>query len=267
MGAGRALRSMGLTRRRFAVAAGVAVLFVAGISVILAAPGHSQAVQDGAVAALLVAAAGTVVVLVRQPGKGGPDLAALVTTGLAGAALATLLPQTQAYLIGYLALAGLGLRAPLRPWAAVAGAVAVFAAMNAGYLLVANGSVTGLMTQDIGLDLFSPSCGPPGSRKNGPVLLSGSPRRLQPRGGQRVSLAAEPGHPAAAQLRERQPARRDRDGRGIRGGGHRGLELARPNARAVMAFPRPAPAPGWPAPGPFGVPGPGSRGCSIRSRS
>jgi hypothetical protein len=44
MGAGRALRSMGLTRRRFAVAAGVAVLFVAGISVILAAPGHSQAV-------------------------------------------------------------------------------------------------------------------------------------------------------------------------------------------------------------------------------
>jgi hypothetical protein len=57
---------------------------------------------------------------------------------LAGAALATLLPQTQAYLIGYLALAGLGLRAPLRPWAAVAGAVAVFAAMNAGYLLVAS---------------------------------------------------------------------------------------------------------------------------------
>ena len=151
MGAGRALRSMGLTRRRIAVAAGIAVLLIAGISVILAAPGHSQAVQDGAVAALLVAAAGTVVVLVRQPGKGGPDLAALVTTGLAGAALATLLPQTQAYLIGYLALAGLGLRAPLRPWAAVAGAVAVFAAMNAGYLLVANGSVTGLMTQDIGL--------------------------------------------------------------------------------------------------------------------
>ena len=94
-GAGRALGSMGLIRRRVAVAAGVAVLLTAGISVILAAPGHSQAVQDGAVAALLVAAAGTVVVLVRQPGKGGPDLAALVTTGLAGA-LATLLPQTQA---------------------------------------------------------------------------------------------------------------------------------------------------------------------------
>jgi hypothetical protein len=168
MGAGRALRSMGLTRRRFAVAAGVAVLFVAGISVILAAPGHSQAVQDGAVAALLVAAAGTVVVLVRQPGKGGPDLAALVTTGLAGAALATLLPQTQAYLIGYLALAGLGLRAPLRPWAAVAGAVAVFAAMNAGYLLVANGSVTGLMTQDIGLVYFRVRAGHQARRRTGP---------------------------------------------------------------------------------------------------
>ena len=62
-----------------------------------------------------------------------------------------LLPQTQAYLIGYLALAGLGLRASLRTWAAIAGALAVFAAMNVAYLLVANGSITGLITQDIGL--------------------------------------------------------------------------------------------------------------------
>lgn len=143
---------MGLTRRRIAVAGGAAVLLVAGLSVILAAPAHSQAVQEGAVAALLVAAAGTVVVLVRRPGTpGGPDLAALITVGLAGAALAALLPQTQAYLIGYLALAGLGLRAPLGRWATVAGALAVFGAMNAGYVLVADGSVTGLITQDIGL--------------------------------------------------------------------------------------------------------------------
>lgn len=149
--AGRALRSRGLTRRRLAVLAGTAVLLVAGLSVILAAPGHSQSVQEGAIAALFVAAAGTVVVLVRRPRAGGPDLAALVVTGLAGAALAFLLPQTQAYLISYLALAGLGLRASLRTWTALLGALAVFAAMNAAYLLVADGSVTGLVTQDIGL--------------------------------------------------------------------------------------------------------------------
>jgi signal transduction histidine kinase len=129
----------------------VAVLLVAGLSVTMAAPGHSLAVQEGALAALLVAAAGTVVVLVRQPGMGGPNLAALVTVGLAGAALAALLPQTQAYLIVYLALAGLGLRARLRLWATVAGALAVFAAMNIAYVLVGSGSVTGLVTQDIGL--------------------------------------------------------------------------------------------------------------------
>jgi signal transduction histidine kinase len=127
------------------------VLVVAALSVILAAPGHSQAVQEGALAALLVAGAGTLVVLVRRPGTGGPDLAAVVTVGLAGAALAALLPQTQAYLITYVALAALGLRATLRPWAAIAGGVAVFGAMNAAYLLVAHGSVTGLITQDIGL--------------------------------------------------------------------------------------------------------------------
>jgi signal transduction histidine kinase len=151
MGIGRALRAMTLTRRRMGVTAGAVVLLVAGLSVILAAPAHPQAVQEGAVAALLVAAAGTAVVLVRRPGTGGPDLAALIAVGLAGAVLAGLLPQTQAYLIGYLALAGLGLRASLRTWAAIAGALVVFAAMNTAYLLVADGSLTGLITQDIGL--------------------------------------------------------------------------------------------------------------------
>ena len=151
IGIGRALGAMSLTRRRMGLTAGAIVVLVAGLSVILAAPAHPQAVQEGAVAALLVAAAGTAMVLVRQPGAGGPDLAALVAVGLAGAVLAGLLPQTQAYLIGYLALAGLGLRASLRTWAAIAGALAVFAAMNAAYLLVADGSLTGLITQDIGL--------------------------------------------------------------------------------------------------------------------
>jgi hypothetical protein len=89
-GIGRALGAMSLTRRRMGVTAGAVVLLVAGLSVILAAPAHSQAVQEGAVAALLVAAAGTAVVLVRQPRTGGPDLAALIAVGLAGAALAGL---------------------------------------------------------------------------------------------------------------------------------------------------------------------------------
>ena len=44
MGVGRALGAMGLTRRRIAVAGGAVVLLVAGLSVILAAPAHPQAV-------------------------------------------------------------------------------------------------------------------------------------------------------------------------------------------------------------------------------
>lgn len=147
----RSASALGLTRRHLVVAAGVAVLLVAGLSVILAALGRPQGVQEGAVAALLVAAAGTVVVLLRRTQGGGPDLIALVVVGLAGTVLAWLLPQTQAYLIVYLAFAGLGLRAPLRTWATIAGLGALFTAMNAAYLLVAKGSVTGLVTQDIGL--------------------------------------------------------------------------------------------------------------------
>ena len=110
-GAGRTLRAAGLTRRRLVVVIGVAVLLVAGLSVILAAPGHPQAVQEGAVAALFVAAAGTIVVLVRSPGAGGPDLAALVAVGLAGAALAGLLPQTPGLLMS---LPGPGRAGPAR---------------------------------------------------------------------------------------------------------------------------------------------------------
>lgn len=148
----RSAFALGPTRRHVVVAVGaVAVLVVAGLSVILAARGHPEGVRDGAAAALLVAAAGTVVVLVRPSRAGGPDLVALLVVGLAGLALALLLPQTQAYLIVYLAFAGLGLRAPLRKGATIAGLVAIFVAMNVGYLLVADGSVTGLVTQDIGL--------------------------------------------------------------------------------------------------------------------
>ncbi|HTX83619.1 MAG TPA: hypothetical protein VME44_15620 [Streptosporangiaceae bacterium] len=46
------------------MAAGSVVLAVAGLSVSLAAPAHSQAVQEGALAALLVAA-GTAAIVTR----------------------------------------------------------------------------------------------------------------------------------------------------------------------------------------------------------
>lgn len=153
MDVGSVLQAVRLTPRRIAVAVGAAGLLVAGFSVILATPGHSQVIQEGAIATLLVVVAGAAAVLVRRPGEGGPSLTALVILGLAGAALAMLLPQTQAYLILYLALAGLGLRTSMRAWPAIATVVAIFAVMNVGYFLFADGSqgVTGWITQDIAL--------------------------------------------------------------------------------------------------------------------
>ena len=140
-----------LTPRRIAVAVGAAGLLVAGFSVILATAGHPPDIQEGAIATLLVVVAGAAAVLVRRPGEGGPSLTALVILGLAGAALAILLPQSQAYLILYLALAGLGLRTSMRAWPAIATVVAIFAFMNVGYFLFTDGSVTGWITQDIAL--------------------------------------------------------------------------------------------------------------------
>jgi signal transduction histidine kinase len=151
MDVGSVLQAVRLTPRRIAVAVGAAGLLVAGFSVILAAAGHSQVIQEGAIATLLVVVAGAAAVLVRRSGEGGPSLTALVILGLAGAALAMLLPQSQAYLILYLALAGLGLRTSMRAWSAIATVVAIFAVMNVGYFLFTDGSVTGWITQDIAL--------------------------------------------------------------------------------------------------------------------
>jgi signal transduction histidine kinase len=151
MDVGSVLRAVRLTPRRIAVAVGAAGLLVAGFSVILATAGHSQVIQEGAIATLLVVVAGAAAVLVRRPGEGGLSLTALVILGLAGAALAMLLPQSQAYLILYLALAGLGLRTSMRAWPAIATVVAIFAIMNVGYFLFTDGSVTGWITQDIAL--------------------------------------------------------------------------------------------------------------------
>lgn len=151
MDVGSVLQAVRLTPRRIAVAVGAAGLLVAGFSVILATAGHPPDIQEGAIATLLVVVAGAAAVLVRRPGEGGPSLTALVILGLAGAALAILLPQSQAYLILYLALAGLGLRTSMRAWPAIATVVAIFAFMNVGYFLFTDGSVTGWITQDVAL--------------------------------------------------------------------------------------------------------------------
>ena len=145
------LQAVRLTPRRIAVAVGAAGLLVAAFSVILATAGHPPDIQEGAIATLLVVLAGAAAVLVRRPGEGGLSLTALVILGLAGAALAILLPQSQAYLILYLALAVLGLRTSMRAWPAIATVVAIFAFMNVGYFLFTDGSVTGWITQDIAL--------------------------------------------------------------------------------------------------------------------
>jgi len=152
MDVGSVLQAVRLTPRRIAVAVGAAGLLVAAFSVILATAGHPPDIQEGAIATLLVVLAGAAAVLVRRPGEGGPSLTALVILGMAGAALAILLPQSQAYLILYLALAGLGLRTSMRTWPAIATVVAIFAFMNVGYFLFTDfASVTGWITQDIAL--------------------------------------------------------------------------------------------------------------------
>jgi len=151
MDVGSVRQAVRLTPRRIAVAVGAAGLLVAGFSVILATAGHPPDIQEGAIATLLVVVAGAAAVLVRWPGEGRPSLTALVILGLAGAALAILLPRSQAYLILYLALAGLGLRTSMRAWPAIATVVAIFAFMNVGYFLFTDGSVTGWITQDIAL--------------------------------------------------------------------------------------------------------------------
>jgi signal transduction histidine kinase len=125
----------------------IAVLAVATAGVVSGARGQPPAVLAGAVGALLVAAAGTAVVLGPRRPSLGVDTAVLVVVGLAGALLAGLLPNTSGFVIVYLALAGLGLRLPLER--ALAAGAAVFAAMNIAAML-AGLSVSSIISQDIG---------------------------------------------------------------------------------------------------------------------
>jgi signal transduction histidine kinase len=134
--------------RRITGPASIALLAIAAVSVALAGHGRSPAVVGGAIAAVAVAAGGTAVMFARREPAGGPDLAALVPVGLAGAALAWLMPNSLGFVVVYLALAALGMRLPLGP--ALAVGFGVFAAFDLATALAGQLSVAELASQDIG---------------------------------------------------------------------------------------------------------------------
>ena len=77
--------------RRVTIPAAIAAVLVAVVGVGLALPGKSAAVIVVAATATLVAAGGIAFIFIRSPESIGPDIAALLTVGFAGVALAALL--------------------------------------------------------------------------------------------------------------------------------------------------------------------------------
>ncbi|MGO9081782.1 MAG: sensor histidine kinase [Streptosporangiaceae bacterium] len=139
------LNSAGL--RRITGPVSIAVFAVATAGLVSAGRSSSAAVLAVCAVALAVAAAGTAAVFARWAQSAAQATAALVVTGLAGALLAGLLPDTTGFVIVYLALAGLGMRLSPRP--ALAAGVVVLAALNAA-LLTGQISVPNLISQDVG---------------------------------------------------------------------------------------------------------------------
>jgi signal transduction histidine kinase len=131
---------------RITVPVAIAVLVAATIGIALELPGRSAGVIAGAAVALVVAVAGTVVVLQPRPISEGLAVAALVAVGLAGALLPAVGANSLA--IVYMALAALGLRLPAR--SGLPAAAAVFAALNLSLVLTTKVSVTDLVSLDTG---------------------------------------------------------------------------------------------------------------------
>jgi len=134
--------------RRVTIPAAIAAVLVTVVGVSLALPGKSAAVIVVAATATLVAAGGTAFIFIRGPESIGPDIAALLTVGFAGVALAGLLPNTPGFVMVYVAMAALGMRAP--PIPAIMAGLAVLAAMNLAALLAGALSVSDLVSQDVG---------------------------------------------------------------------------------------------------------------------
>jgi signal transduction histidine kinase len=131
---------------RITIPVSIAVLVAATVGIALELPGRSAGVIAGAAIALLVAVAGTVIVLQPRPISEGVAVAALVAVGLAGALLAAIGANSLA--IAYLSLAALGLRLPARYALPAAGVV--FAALNLSLALTSSVSVTDLLSLDTG---------------------------------------------------------------------------------------------------------------------
>jgi signal transduction histidine kinase len=136
--------------RRIATTAALTVIAVAVIGVAASLPGKSPGVIAGSLVALAVAVCGTAFVVFRGATEAVvPDLAVMVGVGLAGLAIAALLPASPGSVVIYLALVAIGMRAPLAQ--AIVPALIVFAALNFAYLLLSKAPITDMVSQDIGV--------------------------------------------------------------------------------------------------------------------
>jgi signal transduction histidine kinase len=139
-------RPDGLTR--ITAPASAAVLAVAALSLAANAGRLSAAVLGWSIAALVVVAASIGFLYSGWCRDDRAATAALLVIGGAGSALTALLPASPAFVIVFLALAGLGMsELPVWPYAAAA---LVFAAVNAALLVTGDWSVTGVLGEDIG---------------------------------------------------------------------------------------------------------------------
>jgi signal transduction histidine kinase len=139
--------------RWIALPASAAAILVTVVGVATTLPGRSTGVIVAAAVTLTVGAAATAFVTLIGSDTLAVDLAALVAVGLAGVVLAGLLPDTPGFVLVYLALAGIAMRAPPAP--AVVTGLVILGVLDLAYLLSGkipvNGlSVSGLVSQDIG---------------------------------------------------------------------------------------------------------------------
>jgi len=140
------LRQDGLLRITAPISA--AVLAVAAASLVANAGRVPSAAFAGSVAALAVATVAIGFLFSRWCRDDRAALLALLAAGVAGSVLAGLLPSSPAFVLAFLALAGLGMsELPVWPFAAAA---VVFAAMNSALLLSSGWSVTSVLSEDIG---------------------------------------------------------------------------------------------------------------------
>jgi signal transduction histidine kinase len=126
-----------------------AVLAVAAASLAANAGRVSPAAFAGSVAALAVATVAIGFLFSPWCRDDRAALLALLAAGVAGSVLAWLLPASPAFVIAFLALAGLGMsELPVWPFAAAA---VVFAAMSSALLFTSSGwPVTGVLSEDTG---------------------------------------------------------------------------------------------------------------------